>query len=360
MSLWTQWLKGFREYITANLGNSYTDEIETSDRLITFKEDSGANQYDRIITIAELAAIIQSSGISITDGQIVVGTGTGVEGTTKFTYDDTASAEVLTLTGRIEVLGTGNSIFIGEDAGLNDSFGFTAHNIFIGVDSGGTGDPLGNYRYNIGIGRLTLNNISSGSANIALCSQSLEALTTGIQNFAAGQFSLQVLAGSSNNNICIGYQTFRALTSGSSNVAFGLNAGYKYNGISYLLTSSNSVFIGANTGSKADNSSNEIVIGANAIGNGDDTATILDDNGTDVWMGENGQCVMHSKSIKTTLLSGALTNPPTAAELISLIGVCATLGSGYEVNVYDSANAIMYNVNTDGTDWFYVAKTKAV
>jgi len=64
--------------------------------------------------------------------------------------------------------------------------------------------------------------------------------------------------------------------------------------------------------------------------------------------------------INSTLISGALTNPPTSAELISLVGACATLGSGYEVNVWDSSNSIMYNINTDGTDWFYVAKTKAV
>lgn len=69
--------------------------------------------------------------------------------------------------------------------------------------------------------------------------------------------------------------------------------------------------------------------------------------------------VASSKAIKTTLLSGALTNPPTKAELESLIGAAATLGSGYEVNVWDSANSIMYNVNTDGTDWFYVVKAIA-
>jgi hypothetical protein len=77
-------------------------------------------------------------------------------------------------------------------------------------------------------------------------------------------------------------------------------------------------------------------------------------------MNGHGDATVHAGAIKTTLLSGALTNPPTAAELIALVGVAATLGSGYEVNVYDSTNSIMYNVNTDGTDWFYVAKTKAL
>jgi len=67
-----------------------------------------------------------------------------------------------------------------------------------------------------------------------------------------------------------------------------------------------------------------------------------------------------AKAIQSTLLSGSLTNPPTKSELESLIGTVATLGSGYEVNVWDSSNSIMYNINTNGTDWFYVVKTKSL
>lgn len=85
---WKDWLKGFRSYISANLGNSYSDSPALNDKLMSFKEDSGANQYDRIITIRELANLISTSGITITDGQMVVGTGDGISGTSILTIVD--------------------------------------------------------------------------------------------------------------------------------------------------------------------------------------------------------------------------------------------------------------------------------
>ena len=47
------------------------------------------------------------------------------------------------------------------------------------------------------------------------------------------------------------------------------------------------------------NQTNQIVIGANAIGNGSNTATIGDDNVTDVYCGEDGLAVVHGGNIRS-------------------------------------------------------------
>jgi len=233
MSLWTQWLKGFREYITANKDNTNTDSLSTDDYLIVFKEDAAANQYDRVASISELLTFLTYS-----------------------TYVPYSGA-----TGDV-------------DLGSN---GLSTGKLFRVMDM------------------LSPIPITGTSLDIRFDSV---AYITAIDR-----------ATSTYKNI--NYQ-------GSEHIFYGGHIRPHTTNIYDLGTSSKK------------------------------------------WKDLHIVGVANAKAIKTTLLSGALTNPPTAAELISLIGVCATLGSGYEVNVYDSANAIMYNINTDGTDWFYVAKTKAV
>jgi hypothetical protein len=61
--------------------------------------------------------------------------------------------------------------------------------------------------------------------------------------------------------------------------------------------------------------------------------------------------------------SGALTdNTPTDAELTSAIGFAAsTITAGYKVTVKDtSGSGLLYFVESDGTDWYYIKFTKAV
>ena len=220
---------------------------------------------------------------------------------------------------------TGNNIFIGEDAG-----NFTM---------GSTATASNNSSYNIGIGTRILNGNTTGFSNVAIGVESLEDNTTGFNNLSIGDRSLNNnttgynntsigaeslksnIDGSSNtaigqealkssvsslrniaigdgalfsstedDNTAIGYYAIGVITTGSKNTAIGKEAGRYYgSGLYSNIAATNSTYLGYITKASASGNTNETVIGANAIGNGSNTATILDNNGTDVWMGENGQ-----------------------------------------------------------------------
>ena len=71
-----------------------------------------------------------------------------------------------------------------------------------------------------------------------------------------------------------GSESLSLLSSGTYNTAIGVNSGrFLING-NHLTISNNSVFLGSDTKSFADNQTNEIVIGYNALGSGSNTAVI--------------------------------------------------------------------------------------
>lgn len=62
-------------------------------------------------------------------------------------------------------------------------------------------------------------------------------------------------------------------------------------------------------------------------------------------------------------IDAALTdNTPTAAEITAAIGKTPSqAGKGYKVSLKDtSGSGLIYFVESDGTDWFYVKFTKAI
>jgi hypothetical protein len=82
---------------------------------------------------------------------------------------------------------------------------------------------------------------------------------------------------SANNNVGIGNRALQNIKSGSNNVAIGYEAGCFRNPIpfgGFLTTNNNSIFVGNNTRSLSNGETNEIVIGHNAIGAGSNTVTI--------------------------------------------------------------------------------------
>jgi len=154
-----------------------------------------------------------------------------------------------TINGRLVLNDGGYSVIIGELAGENDD-GSNNYNTFVGTLSG----------------QLT----SLGSLNVAIGAQTMQLNTFGKQNSSLGG------AAFSNNII------------GDYNVALGYTAGaFIVGGVN--TASDYGVYLGFEARASSDSLTNEVVIGANAIGNGENTATILDDNGTDVYMGENAQ-----------------------------------------------------------------------
>ena len=81
----------------------------------------------------------------------------------------------------------------------------------------------------------------------------------------------------SNNNVGIGNRALQNITSGSNNIAIGYEAGNYTNPFPVggtLNTNTNSIFIGSSSRASSNGGSNEIVIGHNSIGAGSNTVTI--------------------------------------------------------------------------------------
>gem|GEM_PF-3388458 len=157
-------------------------------------------------------------------------------------------------TGRLEFMNTGSSIFIGQNAGLNDDFS-NNENVYIGENSGVSGTTatrniaIGGYTMNsattsdnnTAVGYNALNN-STGSTLTGIGSNALAASGSAIQSTAVGYNAGQQAEG--NANTIMGYAALRTNSSGNNNVAIGFAAGENSSG-------DNNVFIGYNAGLSA-------------------------------------------------------------------------------------------------------------
>jgi hypothetical protein len=115
---------------------------------------------------------------------------------------DLAGTEHFIMDGpRLEVLGSGSSVFIGEGSGENDDL--TNGNVFIGAQAG------------------NLN--STGSDNTAIGTNAFSSNTTGVWNTAVGALSMNNST-TSNANSALGYGTLQENTTGIGNSAFGMSA----------------------------------------------------------------------------------------------------------------------------------------
>jgi len=200
---------------------------------------------------------------------------------------------ILEVAGRIEISGTGNSVFIGEDAGLNDDL-TNNDNVFIGKDAGynttsgsksvaigtlaGYSNEVSNYSISIGY---HANRYNKGRHNVAIgyYANAAGVINSGEYNTVIGSSALSKNRGS--GNIAIGYGTANSDVGASDNI-----------------NSQNCIYVGNIIKTKAASQTNEIVIGNEAIGNGSNTATLGDNNVTDVYMNENGQANIHAGDIR--------------------------------------------------------------
>jgi len=156
--------------------------------------------------------------------------------------------------GRLEVLNTGHSVFIGEGAGANDDF---------------------TYNKNVAVGDSALFSNTTGLSNTASGYQSLYSNTIGSANTASGRSSLYSNT-EGDYNTAYGYQSLYSNTMGYYNTASGHNSLYSntegdYNTASGRYSLSNNTTGRKNTalGYGADvstgNLTNATAIGANAI-----------------------------------------------------------------------------------------------
>jgi hypothetical protein len=263
---------------------------------------------------------------------------------------DTPTFAGLNVTGRVNQTGLGNSTYFGDQAGASDDL--TANNNTgvgyqalqatttgtFNVASGayslrfntiGTGNVATGYQalkenttgnYNVASGVSSLSSNTIGANNVASGVNSLFSNTSGSGNVASGVNSL--LSNTTGSyNVASGVNSLRLNTTGSYNVANGYQSGrYIANGTTANATSSNSLYLGADTKALASGDTNEIVIGYAATGIGSNTVTL------------------GNSSIVTTALKGKVgigTTAPT--EKLDVAGNINVAGSGAYIR-FNSGN----------------------
>jgi len=209
------------------------------------------------------------NGTALIDSQLIDnGTNVGL-GTTSPTDKLHIVGNVKLDAGKLSFVNTGNSVFIGEDAGLNDDL-TNNQNTFVGLSTG-KNNTTGNSNTYVGA--------NSGVANVS-----------GLSNIGIGVNALNKNNG--NDNTVIGNSALFESLTGNSNIVIGNNAGNKSTGNSnlfigkeagYFNTGSNNVFIGNGAG-RTETSSDKLYIDNSSTTNpliyGDFLGNYLRVNGT--------------------------------------------------------------------------------
>jgi hypothetical protein len=179
--------------------------------------------------------------------------------------------------------GNDNCVFIGRQVGLNNS---GANNIGIGGINDGVGrftlQALTTGSNNNIIGQGSGGQITTGNGNIVLGTSCLAANSPTIStNIAIGNNSLNVNLG--NSNISIGDSAALNVTSGGSNVFIGNQAGRRQadGSTNLALTGNNNIYIGQQVRGFNNTDTNAIVIGSVGIGLGSNTTVIGNSSTTD-------------------------------------------------------------------------------
>jgi hypothetical protein len=164
---------------------------------------------------------------------------------------------------------------------------------------------------------------STSSFSTAIGSIACESQTTGGQNVAIGHGALNKNTTGSNNSI-LGTNALVNAT-GSNNVCLGQNAARDFSGGINLTLLNNSVIIGQDAKTNANNETNQIVIGHNAIGLGSNTATLGNTSIVDTVLRGRVNLTQYATGSRPTYVKGALIYDSTLGKL--LVGG----NSGWEV-----------------------------
>ena len=168
--------------------------------------------------------------------------------------------------GRIHLSNNGNSVFMGNQAGLNDDQ-TNNENIFIGYLTGKSNETSA---AGLAMGRAAMENHTSGNFNVALGNYSTQKHESGANNVSVGAYTLnQNVTGA--GNTAIGTGAMRLDTSGGSNVSVGAYS--LYNGKNL----DNNVAIGYYAGHNASGDGN-VFIGHDAGMNSSGSNMLYIDN----------------------------------------------------------------------------------
>ncbi|SCY25706.1 tail fiber domain-containing protein [Flavobacterium caeni] len=125
----------------------------------------------------------------------------------------------LTQKGQIEILNTGKSVFLGQQAGANDNLA-NRQNVFVGYQSGLSSTSGAN---NAALGYQSLRSNTIGNFNAAFGGSALQANVTGAGNTASGQAALFSNT-TGNDNTAVGHRALYASTASNGNTAVGMSA----------------------------------------------------------------------------------------------------------------------------------------
>ena len=157
--------------------------------------------------------------------------------------------------GKIHVLNTGYSVFLGDEAGASDD-GTNNKNTFIGDEAGFRNTSGGD---NTAVGFHALTNNTNGNRNTSIGNNSLPSNSGGSNNVAVG---FEVLRDNTtgNFNTAIGISAFKSNTIGSNNVGIGVNVG------SLNVQGSQNVLIGkdAGAGTAAHSKAKNVMLGSDS------------------------------------------------------------------------------------------------
>ncbi len=171
---------------------------------------------------------------------------------------DMAGIEHFTMdAGRLGVLNSGNSVFIGEGAGAADDLS-NNRSTFIGYQSGqNTVGSIGSVSDNTAIGYRSLQSNTNGFGNTAIGVEALQVNDGGHYNTATGYRALQDNT-TGQNNVGSGPYALTNNTTGGNNTAIGWNA------LLTNTTGSENTAIGYNATVSSNNLTNATAIGASA------------------------------------------------------------------------------------------------
>ena len=285
-----------------------------------------------------------------TQGQTITFDSSGIQTATSTLFISSAGnvgigtsspGAMLSVTGRIEQTGIGNSVFLGRRAGESDDLSNNT-NIFIGNQAG---------LYN-----------TNGQLNTAVGYQTLQMNTNGDYNLAVGYHALQTGDGGSNNS-AIGYDAFRYIN-GSNNVGSGSGVGYGVNnnsnvsnntmmgykaGYSILTGADNNILLGYQAGDNLTTGANNIIIGYD-----------IDATSTTMTSGLNiGNLIFGTNidGVGTTLSSGNIgigtTTIPTKLVVSGGITLSSTTPATTTLALYNNAGTLYWNgsdISTAGTN----------
>ena len=259
-------------------GGSYVNNDVINYNGMLYKSLTGTNSVTTPDLDTTNWAVLLNTSISDADGDTKIEVEqTADEDIIRFT---TAGTERLKLDGsRIIPTNSNFSVFIGENAGT-DTVSSSNNNVFIGRN---VGSSITTGNGNVALGTNALVNNDVGINNTALGISSLQSNQNGTGLVAVGVRALQ----SNTNgiqNTALGKDALGANTTGAYNIGIGPDAGrYIANGSTPRETGANSIYIGKDTKASVDGTRNEIVIGTNVTGKGDNTITLGNGAGSELY-----------------------------------------------------------------------------